>query len=356
MLQRTLAATLALALGLSLLGGWVGPAAPAQAQKTQDTLVVYTYSSFVSYGAAQAVAQAFKAQTGAQVRFVATGDSRIMLAKLITERDVTGRPPADVFIGVEVNDLGTAEKHDVFVPLSVKDVPNLADVPPEIQFDPAGKLIPYEHGFITLVYDSQKLSVAQAPHTFKELLDPKFRKQLILEDPRTSSPGLSFLLWTIAQFGDPGYLDYWQKLRPNILTITQSWDAAFDLFSQGEAPLMVSFSTDHAYDVIANKSDRIRVLTLDGEGYRTIFGMGLVKGAAHPQLAKQFLNIVLSPPVQSQLPETEWMFPANLNATARVIWWQNAVVPSKPVELPAEQVSANLKRWIAQWVTTVLGS
>lgn len=355
MLRRTSVIALCLALGFSLIVGFTGPSASAQGQT--GTLVVYTYSSFASYGAADAVSRAFKAQTGADVQFVATGDSRAMLAKLIAERDaVGGTPPADVFIGVEVNDLGTANDHDVFVPLTSSDVPHLANVPKEIQFDPSGRLIPYEHGFITLIYDSQKLSARQVPRTFSDLLDPKFRKQFIVQDPRTSSPGLSFLLWTIAQFGDPGYLDYWKQLLPNILTITQSWDAAFDLFSKGEAPLMVSFSTDHAYDVIVNQSDRFQVLTLGDEGYRTIFGMGLVKGAKHPELAKTFLNMVLSPEVQSQLPETEWMIPANLNATARVLWWQNLVIPAKPVLLPTEEVSPNLKRWVDQWTKTVLGS
>jgi thiamine transport system substrate-binding protein len=354
MLRHTLAAALCLVLGLSLVGGWAGPSVQAQAQK--DTLVVYTYSSFASYGAADAVAKVFKAQTSQEIQFVATDDSRAMLAKLITERDATGQPPADVFVGVEINDLSTANAHDVFVPLTANDVPNLANVPKEIQFDPSGKLIPYEHGFITLIYDSTKLGADQVPQTFNGLIDPKFAKKLIVEDPRTSSPGLSFLLWTISQFGDPGYLNYWKQLMPNILTIPPSWDAAFDLFSKGEAPLMVSFSTDHAYDVIVNQSNRVQVLTLNGEGYRTIFGMGLVKGAKHADLAKTFLNIMLSPEVQSQLPEMEWMIPANINATARVLWWQNLTVPSKPVLLPFDQVSSNLSRWINQWVQTVLGS
>ncbi|OGF54927.1 MAG: hypothetical protein A2Z21_08300, partial [Candidatus Fraserbacteria bacterium RBG_16_55_9] len=273
----------------------------------------------------------------------------------IAERDATGQAPADVFIGVEINDVGTAERHDVFSPLTVVAVPNLAGVPEEIQLDRSGKLIPYEHGFITLVYDSQKMPADQVPRTFSDLLSPQYRKQLIVEDPRTSSPGLSFLLWTIAKFGDPGYLDFWRQLLPNILTITPSWDSAFDLFSKGEAPMMVSFSADHAYDVIVNQSNRIQVLTLDGEGYRTIYGMGMVKGAKHPDLAKSLLNIVLSPGVQSQLTETEWMIPANVNASARVIWWQNLVSPSKPVLLPTEQVSENLERWVNQWVNAILG-
>ena len=149
MLRRTLAAALCLVLGLALIVGSTGPAVSAQAQK--DALVVYTYSSFVSDGAADVIAKVFKGQTGTDVQFVATDDSRTMLAKLIANRDASGQAPADAFIGAEVNDLGTANDHDVFAPLTAADIPNLANVPKEIQFDPDGKLIPYEHGFITQI-------------------------------------------------------------------------------------------------------------------------------------------------------------------------------------------------------------
>jgi thiamine transport system substrate-binding protein len=342
---------MAAALSCCLL---LGVGAASGQQPSSRPLTVYTYSSFVSFGAADVVAQAFQEQTGAQIQFVATGDSRTMLAKLIAEREATGQAPADVFIGVEVNDLAIAQRNDLFLPLTLDDVPELADVPLEIRFDPEQRLIPYEHGFITLVYDSQRLREDQIPRTFEDLLDPKFRQQLIVEDPRTSSPGLSFLLWTIHRFGDPGYLDFWRGLLPNILTITPSWDAAFDLFLRGEAPLVVSFSTDHAYDVIVNRSERIQVLTPQGEAYRTIFGMGVVKGSKQPELAKRFLTLMLSPEVQSQLAETEWMIPANVNAKARVIWWQNLVLPSTPVLLPVDVVSSNLDRWIDQWVRGIL--
>lgn len=328
-------------------------AAPAVlAQSGAKTIVAYTYSSFASYGAADVVSKAFEKATGASVQFVATGDSRAMLSKLIAERSATGRASADAFVGVEVNDSGVANK--LFEPLSVAEIPNLADVPNALRFDAQDRLIPYEHGFITLVYDTRYMGSKRPPATFEQLLDPRYRKSLIVEDPRTSSPGLSFLLWTVAHFGQSGYLSFWNKLMPNVLTVTSSWDTAFELFSKGEAPMMVSFSTDRAYDVIANGSDTIRVQALDGEGYRTVFGMGVVAGTSHPKLARELLNVILSPGVQAKLPETEWMLPANRRAKEPPRFERYAVVPEHPVEIGVDRVESNLSKWIDGWVNGVL--
>ena len=342
----------ALALVLGLVGLLVGQPTVSRAQN-EEPLTVYTYDSFVSFGAADVISSAFQDATGRNVRFVATADSRTMLSKLISERD-SGGTPADAFVGVEVNDLGTARENDVFQAISSDGVPNLQHVPTDIRFDPENRLIPYEHGFITLVYDSEQIDPADVPRTFEALLDERYRDSLIVEDPRTSSPGLSFLLWTIAERGEDGYIDYWQELMPNVLTITQGWSQAFQLFTDGEAPMMVSFSTDHAFDVIVNDSDQLRVLTLDDQAYRTIFGMGVVRGTDQPQLARQFLNVMLSPDVQSQLSETEWMIPASDNARVRNVWWQNVVVPEEPVLLPSERVTENLDNWVDRWVREAL--
>lgn len=330
------------------------PATRAAAQSNSRSIVAYTYSSFASYGAADVVAKAFKKATGATVNFVATGDDRAMLSKLIAERAASGTAPADAFIGVEVNNTGVASSHNLFEPLTVSAVPNLAHVPKSLLFDPKNTLIPYEYGYIALDYNTQQIKKSDVPKTFADLLKPKYRKSLILEDPRTSGPGLSFLLWTISRFGENGYLSYWQKLMPNVLTVTSGWDAAFNLFSKGEAPMMVSFTTDHAYDVIASNSQNIHVQLLDGEGYQTIFGMGVVKGTKHPKLARELLNVVLSPEVQSKLPETEWMIPANRQAQQPKAFERYTVVPHNPVRIPTGRVESNLSSWINEWVNKVL--
>jgi len=319
-----------------------------------EKLVVYTYSSFASWGAAPFIEEAFEKKHDVDVQFVATGDARMMLTKLLTEREA-GRPGADVFVGVGSVDLSMARGEDLFVPLTGEDIPNLASVREDLLIDPTNSLIPYEHSYVTLVYDSQVLAVEDVPLTFEQLLDPKYKKMLILEDPRTSSVGLAFLLWTIHQYGDPGYLDYWRKLLPNVLTITQGWSAAYDLFLAREAPIVVSFSTDTAYSVIEEGSARYKVMLLNSQGYRSIYLMGIVKGTKQQGLCKELLDFVLSPEVQERISTTEWMFPANRKTLLPVLFYQNAVFPPDPVMVPSERIGENLDRWLLEWAGIIVG-
>ena len=50
----------------------------------------------------------------------------------------------------------------------------------------------------------------------------------MVENPATSSPGLAFLLATIAHFGDDGWQDYWKQLRANGVKVVDGWDEAYD--------------------------------------------------------------------------------------------------------------------------------
>lgn len=319
-----------------------------------EKLIVYTYSSFAAWGAAPYIEEAFEQDRQVDVEFIATGDARMMLAKLIAEQEA-GKPGADVFIGVEAGDLSTALDHDVFVPLTEDDIPNLASVRQDLLIDATNSLIPYEHSYIALVYDSEALAVEDLPRTFEALLDPKYQNMLILEDPRTSSVGLAFLLWTIHQHGDPEYLEYWRKLLPNVLTVTSGWSEAYDLFVAGEAPIVVSFSTDTAYSVIEEGSARYKILLPNSQAYRSVYCMGIVNGTRQPELTKEFLNFVLSPQVQERIPTTEWMFPANRETLLPVLFYQNAVFPPDPVMVAPEQVGKNLDRWLREWSRIVVG-
>lgn len=328
-----------LAFGL-LLGG------QAVSQSEGGKLVVYAYDSFVAYGPASFLKQEFEKRFGVTVEFVATGPSREMLARLLTEREAGGTP-ADVFLG-EINDIPKAKKFDLFESLTEVDVPNLSQVPTELRLDPDNTLIPYEHGFITLVYDSQKLSEQELPVTFPELLASKYRSQLIVEDPRTSSVGHAFLFWTIYNFGEE-FTAYWKDLLPNVLSIFPGWSSAYKAFQNGEAPLVVSFSTDACFD------SRYKPLLLEGQGYRTIFGAGVVKGRDNPRLAREFINLLLSVEVQEKLPDTEVMFPANAQAKLPDSWQTCAVIPPSPAVLPLSQVTENDDRWLQQWAEIVVG-
>ncbi len=342
MLRRAAFCVLLIGLGLA----WSVSLSNAQAGEGAK-LVVYVYQSFVDYGPAKFIKTEFEKRfSGVEVEFVATGPSRTMLARLVSELQ-TGRTPADLFLG-EINDVPKAKKFGLFIPLSEAEIPNLKEIPKELLFDAEKTLIPYEHGYITLVYDSEKLKPEELPKTFADLLKPQYQKKLIVQDARTSSVGYAFLLWTVYNYGSLGFLDYWKQLLPNILTIQPGWSAAYRLFRQGEAPLVVSFSTDAYFN------QRYKPLLLNGQGYRTIYGAGIVRTTDNPRLSREFLNFLLSLEVQEKLPDTEVMFPANAKARLPEKFAQLAVIPSNSVMLPLDMVAEQGDRWLEEWARLIV--
>ncbi|MFW6071545.1 MAG: thiamine ABC transporter substrate-binding protein [Candidatus Bipolaricaulota bacterium] len=345
--SKSLYLSLAVLLTLFLLVS-LHPSQEIHAQeKKQSKLVVYTYDSFVSYGMGPALEEKFEEKYDLDLQFVATGDSRQMLSRLKRElrNDET---QADVFVGVERNDAPLATREDIFLPLTEEDIPTLSSVPRRLLFDPELRLVPYEFGYITLVYNEDMMDASEVPTTFEELTEPRYKDSLILEDPRTSSPGYSFLLWTIAEYGED-YLDYWKRLLPSVLTISGGWSEAYKTFLNGEAPLVVSFSTDTAYSVIAEGDANQKVLLLNNEGYSNIYAAGIVKKSDKRDWGKKFLNLLLSPEVQEEIPTTEWMFPANRNARLPIKFYQYAVKPPAAAEVPLSEIEQNGDRWLREW-------
>ncbi len=317
----------------------------------KETLVVYTYSSFVSWGPAGEIKEAFEARYDCNLEFVTAGGGKATLSRLLAERGAGGID-ADLFMA-EINEVPRIANYDLFLPLTEEDIPNLAFVPQELLIDPTGGLVPYEHGYITLTYDSQVLSEEDLPKRLEELADPRYKGMLVCQDPRTSSTGFSFLLWTIARFGEEGYLDFWRSLDQTLLTITQGWSETWTLLTHGEAPIMVSFSTDTAYGAMYEDSLRYRAFAPGGEGYRTVYGGGIVRETDHPELAKAFINLLLSKEIQELLPRTEIMFPANETAELPEEYQEHAVIPSDPLMLPLEIVGTHMDSWLYDWARVI---
>lgn len=319
----------------------------------QEQLVVYTYDSFVSWGPAEDIEAGFEAlHPGVDVVFVAPGSSGDALARLAIELE-TGGTEADVFLGISDTQLPGALKAGLFQPYDPDRLANLQLVPADLRFDASGHIVPVDVGYITLVYDSERLDPSEAPRSLEELTDPRFRGQIIMIDPRTSSVGHAFLMWTIAKYGDPGFVQYWERLSPNLLTITGGWSEAYNYFTSGEAPIVISYSTDTAYSVTDSGTDRIRVATPEGEGYRQIEGAGIVRGSDQVDLAHAFLDYILSAEVQELIPPTNWMFPVNQEAAVPYNWEQYAVIPEHAVSLDPEMIAENEARWFRMWSTAI---
>ena len=313
----------------------------------KETLVVYTYDSFISWGPGGALQQAFAAKYNCNLQFVTAGGAKATLARLIADRR-NGDTQADIFMG-ELNDVPRISSYNLFLPVQTASIPNLRVIPTKLREIAATGLVPYEYGYITLTYDSHVMTAAALPKTLADLTAPRYRNMLICEDPRTSSTGFSFLLWTIAQFGKNGYLTFWRDLNPTILTITQGWSTAWTMLTHGEAPLMVSYSTDAAYAALSGKTPRYLSYTPAGEGYRTVYGVGIIRGTTQQKLAEEFINLLLSPQIQRLIPVKEAMFPVNPNAPIPAAFKKYAIIPKHELFLPLALVGKKAAQWLNDW-------
>jgi thiamine transport system substrate-binding protein len=160
-------------------------------------------------------------------------------------------------------------------------------------------------------------------------------------DPRTSTPGLGFAAWTVAVFGDK-VNDYWKALKPNILTMAPGWSAGYGLFTSGEAPLVISYTTSPAYHVEYDKTDRYQALIFDEGHPMQVEGAGILKGAPNEAGAKKFMDFFITEEAQNTLPLTQWMYPANKNVVLPDSYKQAARVPAKTVSADSEKVTAAL--------------
>ena len=307
-------------------------------------LVIYAYDSFVAeWGPAPQVIPKFEEKHGVKVSVISVGDAGQVLNRAIIEKD---DPQADIVVGIDNNMLARALEEDVLQPYRS---PNLDRIPERLVFDSSHSVTPFDYGYFAFVYDSQVLD--DPPASLEELADPRFRQKVIVEDPRTSSPGLGFLLWTVAVYGE-GYLDYWRRLQPNLLTITDGWDTAYGMFTSGEAPLVLSYTTSPAYHVEYEQTERYRALLFAEGNYLQIEGMGIVKGAPHPGLARKFIDFILSEDFQEDIPLTNWMYPVNPGVQLPESF-RFAPQPETSLQLPAEEIRRSQERWITDWVRLV---
>jgi thiamine transport system substrate-binding protein len=335
--SRTIAAALMLLLAAAAVG-----AAPAAEQEPE--LVIYAYDSFVSeWGPAPKVIPKFEDKHGVKVRVVSVGDAGQVLNRAILEKD---DPQADIILGIDNNMLARALEEGVLQPYRS---PNLGSIPQRLIFDTSHSVTPFDYGYFAFVYDSE--SLADPPASLEELTDARFRRKIIVQDPRTSSPGLGFLLWTIAVYGEE-YLDYWKRLQPNLLTITDGWDTAYGMFTSGEAPMVLSYTTSPAYHVEYEQTDRYRALLFEEGNYMQIEGVGVLKGAAHPELARKFIDFTLTEDFQEEIPLTNWMYPV-APAVDEPDSFRFAPKPKRSLQLPAADIRKNQERWIDAWVKLV---
>lgn len=304
-------------------------------KKEEPELVIATYDSFVSeWGAGPKIAPLFEKATGIKISFVSKGDGGQVLSDLLLEKD---NPRADLVVGLDNQLAPRALNAGILEAYAPK---GLEAVPAELRFDATNRLIPFDYGHFALIWDSEKL--ANPPSSLEDLTKPEFAKKLILMDPRTSTPGLGFLAWTKAVYGS-SWEDYWRRLRPSVLVMTPGWDTGYGLFTAGEAPLVLSYTTSPAYHKEYENTERYRALEFSEGHPLQIEVAGILKGAKHRKNAELFMDFLISPECQKELPLTQWMYPV-IEGLELPASYALALRPAKSLQIDPEGLADEAKR------------
>jgi thiamine transport system substrate-binding protein len=320
-----------------LAAGLATIAIPALADT--PVLTVLTYDSFISeWGPGPAVEKAFEATCACDLRFVGAGDGAALLARVQLEGAASD---ADVVLGLDTSLTGAATATGLFAPHGVTAK---TDLPVDFA-DPL--FVPFDWGWFAFVYDKTKLT--DPPKSFEDLLESDLK--IIIQDPRASTPGLGLLLWVKAAYGDRAP-EIWTALADNIVTVTPGWSEAYGLFLEGEADMVLSYTTSPAYHLIAETDDTKAAALFDEGHYLQVEVAGKLASTDQPVLADQFLAFLLSDGFQSVIPQTNWMYPA-VTPTTGLPEGFDAFRPAKSLLMsPVEAMDAR-DGALAEWQTAL---
>lgn len=333
----------------------VGALTACQKQEAR-TLTVITHDSFAI---SEEVIRQFEAQNDVTVSFVLSGDTGSTLNKAILTKDA---PLGDVLYGVDNTFLSRALEEDIF---EIYQSPQLENIPAEFNLDQTYHALPVDYGDVCINYDKAFFagSAVPVPQNLDDLLDPVYKGMLVVENPAVSSPGLAFLLATIAQYGEEGYLDYWQQLKDNDVVVVNDWETAYySNFSAssglGPQPMVVSYATSPAAEVIfaTEELDDAPTASITGDNacFRQIEFVGILKGTPNLDLAQKFVDYMLSVPFQQDIPMNMFVLPVNGNAQLPAEFEAYIQIPELPASLPYKQIAASRETWVQAWQDVVL--
>lgn len=339
----------------------------------EQTLVIYTYNSLLADPGYE-FDRAFESYAGlpnGSVRVVLLDDSASIITTATAEKD---NPIADVLIGIDNTGVFEARKNGILTPYQPKGSDLLLDgLVDGLASDYL--LTPYDYGVISLWYlDSLRGEIDSSNFVLQDLLDPELAKQTIIEDPRLSSPGMGFLLETIAIYGDPAagvtgvvsgdWEAFWEELSNNV-RITPSWGEAIALlYNEGEdRSMMVSYTTSPAYgNCVYGNDSTSSLLSNEGAGHnwgwQQIEGLGLVNNAPHEDLGKEFIDWFISDEVQLQIYLNQWVYPAKTGIELPSCY--SVVTPFDEItflndRIPIDVLEANLNDWLVRWELAIVG-
>jgi thiamine transport system substrate-binding protein len=310
-----------------------------QKEETPKTeLTIYTYDSLAAeWGLLPLIKDKFETDNSIKLNIITFADTGVMLNQLISEKN---NPRADIILGLDNINFPEIEKNNL---LKSYQPTRLNELDDELLFDNSNTLIPFDYGYVGFVYDSEKINFSQAVN-LKDLAD----QQIIIEQAGLSSPGTQLMFWTKKALSAADYQTFWEKMATNALTAPDWSTAYYSMFLEGEAPIVLSYLTSPAYHIDQEQVTKYKAIPIK-EGYlRQVEGMGIVQDS---ELAKKFIDYMLTNEVQNQIATTQWMFPVLGNPTALPAAYQQIITPqdNEVLSITNDEIANNYSAWLDEW-------
>jgi len=344
-----------LAMLLLLVLSACTPPVPTEAPELSE-LTVMTHDSF---SVSEDVIAQFEQENQVKVVFLKSGDTGSVLNRAILSKNA---PLADVLYGVDNTFLSRALEADIFEPYQSAQLSKVAS---EFKLDAENRVTPVDYGDVCINYDKAFFAEKglALPQTLDDLLKPEYKGLLVVENPATSSPGLAFMLATVAEYGQEGFLNYWVALRENEVAVVNDWDTAYYTnFSastgKGQQPMVVSYGSSPPVEVVyaSEPLEDAPTASLVGKNmcFRQIEFVGVLKGAKNPDMAQKFIDFMLSKPFQEDMPLQMFVYPVNPDAQLPDVFIQYAQIPESPARVDPQSIADNREKWIDAWNEMVL--
>ncbi len=305
-----------------------------------NTLTIYTYDSFVSdWGPGPIIKKKFEDKFKIHLEFVTVESAATLLTKVILEGSST---KADIVLGLDMNLLDEANKSNLFFKHSLEHLINIIDLPIEWESE---NFAPYNYGYFAFVYNNKKFT--NPPNSMEELIN-NTDARIVIQDPRTSTPGLGLLTWIKAIYGNKAG-DAWKKLNKKIISVTKGWtDAYYNIFLAGEADMVLSYTTSPAAHIMFENNYDYSAINFSEGNYITIEFAGILKSSKNKLLAKKFLRFMLTEDFQSIIPLTNIMYPVTkINDLPEA--YKSLEIP-KVLQIDPTIINTNKEDWIEEWL------
>jgi thiamine transport system substrate-binding protein len=317
------------------------------------TLRLLTHDSF---DVTEEVLASFTEETGIDVEVVPSGDAGTVVNQAILTADA---PQGDLLFGVDTTFLSRALDEDLFLPYTS---PRLERVPAELQ--PGDERVtPVDVGDVCLNYDVAAFEDGDVspPESLDDLVDPAYEGMTVVMNPATSSPGLAFVLATVQEYGDDGWLTYWEELVDNDVLVTDGWSGAYyDEFSGsgqgGDRPIVVSYASSPAAEVLFAEEDLDEAPTavVQASCVRQVEYVGILDGTEHEAEAQQLVDFLLSVEFQEDVPLTMFVYPVVDDAELPDVFIEHAELAEEPYAVDPLTIGDEREDWIEEWTDTVL--